>query len=298
MRPCAGLLRSRAMPTIRRFAKLLAIATFVGLSAAWVYWAVDGLTLSDADAYRAAANRLLAGEDLYIVPRTQGDAFRYAPWFALIWIPLAALPEWAANTVWLAALAMASTLAVVPLARAPSVWLRLTALLGGSVLIWTAARGNVHPLVVLALVWGIDRRTGPIWIALTASLKAVPILFALVYVARREWRRAFVAVAVTVLLVAPMPFFGWDFESTEAGPSLSLYYLVSPAGWVIGAGAALLAATVSAMQGWPATRLAAATAAIAVLPRLLLYDATYLLPGLTPYPTSRPEAATPQRTAS
>ncbi|HEX7076785.1 MAG TPA: glycosyltransferase 87 family protein [Hyphomicrobiaceae bacterium] len=286
------------MPTIRRFAKLLAIATFVGLSAAWVYWAVDGLTLSDADAYRAAANRLLAGEDLYIVPRTQGDAFRYAPWFALIWIPLAALPEWAANTVWLAALAMASTLAVVPLARAPSVWLRLTALLGGSVLIWTAARGNVHPLVVLALVWGIDRRTGPIWIALTASLKAVPILFALVYVARREWRRAFVAVAVTVLLVAPMPFFGWDFESTEAGPSLSLYYLVSPAGWVIGAGAALLAATVSAMQGWPATRLAAATAAIAVLPRLLLYDATYLLPGLTPYPTSRPEAATPQRTAS
>lgn len=268
------------MSNTRRFVRLLAIAALLGLSVAWLYWAIDGFTLSDADAYRAAADRLLAGEDLYVVPQSQDDAFRYAPWFAAAWIPLAALPEPLSDAVWFALLAAASILAVVPLAVVPSIWPRLIAVLGASILLWTAARGNVHPLVMLALMWGIDRRLGPVWIGLAASLKAVPLLFALVYVARREWRRAAVTVAITAVLVAPMLPLGWDFESTEAGPSLSVYYLISPAAWALLVVFALAAVGTLALRRWPNTRFVAGAAAIAALPRLLLYDATYLLPGI------------------
>lgn len=274
------LLPSRAMPITRRFARLLAIAALIGLSVAWLLWAIDGLSLSDADAYRAAAERLLAGEDLYVVPRSQDEAFRYAPWFAVLWIPLAAVPDPLSDVVWLVALVAASVLAVVPLARASSMWSRLFALLGVSVLLWTAARGNVHPLVMLALMWGIERRSGPLWIALAASLKAVPILFAFVYIARREWRRAAAVLVMTALLVIPMPFLGWDLASTEAGPSISLFYLISPLFWGVVAVGSLVILTFVALRGWPATSLAAGTAAIILLPRLLLYDLTYLLPGI------------------
>ena len=65
-----------------RPARWLVTATFIGLSIAWIVWSFGGLTLSDADAYRQAADRLLAGEDLYVQAETQDEAFRYAPWFA------------------------------------------------------------------------------------------------------------------------------------------------------------------------------------------------------------------------
>ena len=44
-----------------------------------------------------------------------------------------------------------------------------------------AAYGNVQPLLVLMLVAGVEHRTGPLWIAIGASLKGVPIVLALVY---------------------------------------------------------------------------------------------------------------------
>ncbi len=167
----------------------LAVAAAIGLSIAWLIWSVSGFTLSDSHAYRTAAERLLSGEDLYQFASTQAEAFRYAPWFAAVWVPIAALPFTAGQALWACCLFGASILAVLPLLRSEDAASRLMGLLGGTVLLWTAARGNVHPLVVAALVHGIDRRSGPIWIAAAASLKAVPILFVLVYVARREWRQ-------------------------------------------------------------------------------------------------------------
>ena len=266
---------------LERPARWLVTATFIGLSIAWVIWSFGGLTLSDADAYRQAADRLLAGEDLYVQAATQDEAFRYAPWFAVAWALLAALPEEIGDALWGAALLAASVWAVVPLARQPHLAARLLALFGGAMLVWTSARGNVHPLVMVALVHGIDRRSGPVWIALSASLKAVPILFVLVYVARREWWRTAVALGLTALLVAPMPLLGWEPATTDPGESLSLWYLASPVAFGIAAAVALAAAAFAAWRAPRWAALGAGVTAVLALPRLLLYDLTYLLPAGT-----------------
>lgn len=260
-------------------ARRFVAASIIGLSIAWLIWAVNGLTFSDADAYRLAAERLARGEDMYVQAPTQDEAFRYAPWFAAAWLPLAALPEPAGDAIWAIALAIASIAAVLPLARQPYLAARLLAVLGASMLLWTAARGNVHPLVMVALIHGIDRRSGPLWIALAASLKAVPIVFVLVYVARREWRRASIAIGITALLVVPMPFLGWEAGTVEPGESLSLYYLVSPTLWAAMTIAAVAVAVGFAWQRPRQAALGAAVAAVLALPRLLLYDLTYLLVG-------------------
>jgi hypothetical protein len=267
------------MTRIYRLTRLLAVAVVVGLSISWIIWTFNGFSLSDANAYRMAAERLLAGKDLYQPTGTQDEAFRYAPWFAAAWIPIAALPRAGGDALWAATLLAASVVAVLPLAREPRISARLLATLGGTMLLWTAARGNVHPLVMVALIHGLHRRTGPLWVALAASLKAVPILFVLVYVARREWWRATWTVALTLLLVAPMPLLGWKVDTVQAGESISLYNLVSPLAWAIVAALALGLALVVA---WRTPRYAAAAAAattILALPRLLLYDLTYLLVG-------------------
>lgn len=287
------------MTRIDRLSRLLVVAVVLGLSIAWIIWAVKGFTLSDSHAYRMAAERLLAGENLYQPAVTQDEAFRYAPWFAAAWIPIAALPRAAGDALWAAALLVASLAAVLPLARQPNLSARLLATLGGTMLLWTAARGNVHPLVMVALIHGLHRRTGPLWVALAASLKAVPILFVLVYLARREWWRAISAVALTVVLVAPMPLLGWKVDTVQAGESLSLYALISPMAWAV---AAALALGLAAIIAWWTPRYAATAAAIAAiitLPRLLLYDLTFLLVGADPIPEASPQAtATDSRVPS
>ena len=58
------------------------------------------------------------------------------------------------------------------------------------ILVGISAVGNVQPLLIAALVWSVERRSGPAWIGVAASLKIFPILFAAVYLGRREWARA------------------------------------------------------------------------------------------------------------
>jgi len=274
------------MVRLERLAKLVVIASAVGLSIAWLVWTVGGLTLADTDAYRMAADRLILGQELYphVADTGAPTVYRYAPWFAAAWIPFALLPVWIGDSAWAVVLAVASGWAVLPLARQPNLWSRLVAILAGSVLLWTSARGNVHPLVMVALVHGLHRRTGPIWVGLAASLKAVPILFVLVYVARREWWRAAWAVAITAALVAPMPLLGWEFGIQQAGESLSLYYQISPLVWAMVATSAVGLALAVALRAPRFATPAAGIAAIVALPRLLLYDLTYLLVGATEPP--------------
>ena len=276
-----GCYDARPMALIERLARPLVVAMLVGLSIAWIIWTVNDFTLSDSQAYRVAAQRLLTGETLYVLPSNQDEAFRYAPWFAAVWIPIAALPRAIGDGLWAGLLTLASVLAVLPLARRATVSARLLAVLGGSMLLWTAARGNVHPLVVLALIHGLDRRSGPLWIALAASLKAVPILFALVYLARREWWRALGTLAIFAVLVAPMPLLGWRIDTVQAGASLSLYDRVSPMTWAIVSTVAVILVLGVAWRSPRHAAVVAAMAAIIALPRLLLYDLTYLLVGVS-----------------
>ncbi|HET6379803.1 MAG TPA: glycosyltransferase family 87 protein [candidate division Zixibacteria bacterium] len=238
---------------------------------------MDGLTLSDSQAYRLAAERLMSGQDLYPPPQSQDEAFRYAPWFAAAWVPITVLPRVVGDLAWFGLLIIASILSTLPLLMSRHRAGVLLGLLGAAMLLWTSARGNVHPLVMLALVHGVERRSGPLWIALAASIKAVPILFVLLFVARREWGKVLLTLVLGAVLVAPMPLLGWELVSTDPGQSLSLYNLASPTIWAVTAALALMLATALGIRKSRYVSVAAAGAAILVLPRLLLYDVTYLL---------------------
>jgi hypothetical protein len=258
---------------------LFVLAIFIGEGIAHGIFAVGNWTLEDANAYWAAAERLRAGQPLYsYFDPNSNEVIRYAPWFAYAWIPLTYLPRAIVDIGWSALLVAASVAAVVPLLRRPTPAALAIAGLLGPFLLWTASRGNLQPLLVAALVHGVERRSGPLWIALAASLKAVPILYVLVYAGRGEWGRVAIAVALTALLTGQMLLFDLSSFASDAGGSQSLLF-ISPVVWAAAAAIGLALALVSAFVRRRYAWLGASTAAMAVLPRFFLYDLTYLLVG-------------------
>ena len=261
------------MNPVIRGARLVTTALLIGLSVVLVVFAVTGWTLTDAEAYWAAAMRLRAGEPLYplVADPEASTVYRYAPWFAYAAIPFTLLPIQVAGALWSTILVAASLWAVRPMARAGSL---PVALFFGAVLIGISAIGNAQPLIIAALVHGLERRSGPLWIALAASLKVVPALFALVYLGRRQWGRFAASAVLTLVLVAPMLLF--DLSNYVTDPADAALLIRWPPVWVT----ALLAAT--AVTVWLArTRyawLAAGAAAALALPRFFVYDITFLLP--------------------
>ncbi len=232
---------------------------------------------SDLDAYWEAALRLRDGEPLYRPGNeTDSDLYRYAPWFAALWVPLTYLPKDAVFVAWMTVLVAAAILSVAPLVReGVEGWAVLAFLLPFQ--LEGAAYGTVQPLLVLWLLWGAPRRSGPLWIALGASLKVVPIVLAVVYAGRGEWRRFAVTLAITALLVAPMLLFDLTGYSTEIGSGqLSLMQISPVLFW------AVLLATVVMTYRLARTRcawLAGSVAMVAALPRFLLYQLGFLLVG-------------------
>jgi hypothetical protein len=265
--------RAPASPAAR-FGQLLAMAVVGGMGLAFLAWAVTGWTLADADAYWQAALRLRAGEPLYpaVGNVESSSVFRYSPWFAWAVVPLTYLPTTLVGVGWSATLIAASTVAVWPLVQER----RYVALaFFWPILIAISASGNVHALLVASLVHGAERRSGPLWIAIAASLKAVPLLLALVYLGRRQWVRGVVTVLFTALLVAPALLYDLSHYPSEAGGAGLLI------GWLpLYAGVAIAGVTASLLlsrtpYGW----LASATTGALALPRFFTYDVTFLLVG-------------------
>jgi hypothetical protein len=58
--------------------------------------------------------------------------------------------------------------------------------------------------------------------------EVAPIALALVYVGRREWRRAAIAAAVTAVQVVPALFYDLTNYPADAGESLSLLSIAGP----------------------------------------------------------------------
>jgi hypothetical protein len=148
------------------------------------------------------------------------------------------------------------------------------------ILIAISTNGNVQALMVCALVLGVERRSGPLWIAAATSLKAFPILYVLVYLGRREWRKASLTFVLAAVLLAPFLLYPLDHYPTSAGGAGVL--ITWPAVYV-----AVVTASVGATLWWLAsTRFAwigaAATVCLA-LPRFFLYDVTYLLVGVATF---------------
>jgi hypothetical protein len=85
--------------------------------------------------------------------------------------------------------------------------------------------------VVALLVWTAGRRSFPAWIGVAASLKLVPLAFAVVWAGRKQWARAAIAVVVAALLLAPMLLFDLSSYPTDPGTGLLSLYAVSPPLW-------------------------------------------------------------------
>jgi hypothetical protein len=250
------------------------VAVVVGVGIGHLYWSVVDWHMADSGAYWQAALRLREGAELYpaITNPEASDVYRYAPWFAWVAVPFTYLPIQVAGAIWSAILIAASCAAVLPLMRERQY---LGVAFFWPVLVGISASGNVHALLIAALVLGVERRSGPLWIAMAASLKAVPILFVVVYLARGEWRHAAATVLLTAALVAPMLLYDLSAYPASAGQAgllitwLPIYALAVAAA----TGATVLLART------PYRWLAAATAVALALPRFFLYDVTFFLVG-------------------
>jgi glycosyl transferase family 87 len=261
--------------TLRRLGRTIALAVIIGIGFFNLYEAATHWTLSDAAAYWNAGLRLRDGHPLYAVVANAdaSDVYRYAPWFAWLTVPLTYLPMRIAGALWSAALLGASVLALVPLARARA-WVAVVFF--APILVGISAVGNAHPLLIALLVWTVERRSGPLWIGVAASLKIFPILFALVYLGRAQWGRALASVTVTALLWAPALLYDLRGYSTEPGQAASLVSV--PILWavIMGLAIGLTLRLAQRKTGW----LAAAVSVVLALPRLFVYDVTYLMVGL------------------
>ena len=269
-------------PRSSRWAKVLAIGLLFAFALANLLLQSGGWGFEDVGAYWEAAFRLRDGLPLYGGP-TDPDSyrvFRYAPWFAYLWVPLTYLPRQAAELIWAVALGIASIAVLWGLVRLRTAATLALALALAPMFLSLVQVGNVQPLVVAMLAFGISGRSGPLWVALAASVKAVPILYLLVYAARRQWWRVAAALVLALLLVLPVLLTGASGYMTNPGRSFSLYYYVSPLAWaVVGAVAMALAAWL-AWHRSPFVWVATSVAVMLVAPRAHPTYATFLVVGL------------------
>ncbi len=255
------------------------LAILIGLTSfALLTYALSRPVGVDVAAYWNAAERLREGQPLYVAGEPNAsDLYRYAPWFAAAWIPLTYLPHDAVVAAWVGLMIAAALASTVPLLwRGPAGWAAFAVFM--PIQLQGAVFGNVQPLLVLMLMWAVERRSGPLWIAVGASLKATPLALALVYAGRGEWRRAGWAALFTAVLVVPMLLFDLSAYPTGPGPNQISLAGVSLLLFVPVAIVSLIATYTMARTrfGW----LAGAVAMLATTPRLLTYQAGYALVGL------------------
>lgn len=260
---------------MRSAARLLTMALIIGIGISQLILTIGDWHLRDMGAYWEAGLRLREGGPLYpaLADTEASEVYRYAPWFAWAWVPLTLLPRELVNVLWSGLLLVASAAALIPLARLRA-WLLVA--LFAPILVGISAIGNVQPLIVAALVLGVERRSGPLWIAAAASLKAVPILFVVTYLGRREWLRAGLALLLTVALVAPMLLYDLGDYPTGAGDAAVLLAWPPLYALVVGAGILLSLRLASSRFVW----LAPSTTVILALPRFFVYDVTFLMAAL------------------
>jgi len=272
----AALFGSRSSPLWVRFTRIFLAALLIGVGVDQVVSAIRDWPLHDMDTYLAAASRVRGGAPLY-APDVAYNAYWYAPWFAVAWVPLTYLPREVVAVAWSGVLLAATALICLRVARLGPSGVLLALLLGPS-LFAVSAGGNVQSLTLLPLIGWPNSRSGPVWVGLAASLKFTPILLGLVYVRRRQWGRAAIAAGIAAILVLPALPMG-----LLQGPSaLSAGWgdSILATSWVLYV--AVVGACALAVFQVPARfgPIAAATASVLALPRLFVYDATLLVAGL------------------
>jgi hypothetical protein len=269
------LLDSTGMGGRERWARIGALGIIGGMAIANVVWTLQTWPAGDIQIYWEAGERIRAGEALY-PGSSPYTSYRYAPWFAWLWAGFTYLPYDLVALVWQAALLVASTAVAIPFLRRGIVGMAFAGLMV-PLLFAVSAGGNVQALLVASLLFGLDGRSGPLWVAVAASLRATPIVFAAVYVARREWGRFWLTVALTFVLVAPMLLYDPQTLITDVAGREPGLLAVSPLLWLGVAAVSVLATAGMALRRSPFTTLAAAAAAVLASPKLFGYDLTTFL---------------------
>ncbi|HEX7067182.1 MAG TPA: glycosyltransferase 87 family protein [Candidatus Limnocylindria bacterium] len=272
--------RQRISP-VERVARTVVLA----VSLAWLAYVLASWFLvwdpADAGAYYDAAARLRDGLPLYQPMNPEAhEVYRYAPWFAYAWIPVTVLPRDVALHAWSFLMLVASGVAVWPIVRLGTVAAVSLAALLGAFLAETAMFGNAHPAVVALMVVTATRRSFPIWLGVAASIKLVPIAFVLVWLGRRQWGPALVALVTVGILWLHAAFFDLGGYVTDPGTGLLSLYAVSPVLWigvaVTATGLAVVMAASRSRYSW------IATAALAFIgpPRVVLSYLAFLAPAV------------------
>jgi hypothetical protein len=270
-----------AVARYERIARFVATGVVLGwlaftLTSWFITWKPE-----DANAYYLAAERLRDGGMLYPAMNPEAhEVFRYAPWFAVAWLPFTLLPMDFVSHAWSLAMLACSFLAVWPVARLGGRAAFILAALLLAPLAETAMFGNAHPLVVAVLTWTITRRSAAIWVGIATSVKLVPIFLAAGWLGLGRWRDALIATSVAVVLFAPMLLFDLSDYSTTPGSGLFSLYAVNPFLWLVVALASLGAIGWLAWRGSPYVYLAAGIGMFLIPPRVSTAYAAFLIPGL------------------
>jgi hypothetical protein len=287
-RPAVG--QTSRMQLVVRGARLIVLAILIGIGISHIVFAIRDWPLHDMDVYLAAATRLRDGQPLYIAGDVAVNSFWYAPWYAVLWIPLSYLPRIVVAIGWSAILVLATAAVGLILARQGR-WGLVLAILVVPPLFAVSAGGNVQALMVLGLLLGMERRWGPVAVAAAASMKFTPILLVAAYIARREWWKATLSLALAVVLLLPGLLMGITRAGVQSDAAPSLLG-VAPALYVVAVAASLL---ITGLAPRRFAVLAAATAAVLALPRLFVYDTTLLAVGSPAGSTSTTKAAQADR---
>jgi Glycosyltransferase family 87 len=286
-----GRLAAFDTPNVRRvLAGAAVLGLALGIQTLVLHLSTD--PLADVHAYYDAGARLNAGLPLYDQPATTNDNefYRYPPLLAIVFRPLALLPFEAAAAIWEAFLVVCLALTIVRLGLNRRTWVVLGML--ALPILWSLAIGQAQVVVTLLMALGT-----PMTVALAAHLKIFPVLAAIWWLGRRDFRSFawFVAwlagLGVVQLVLEPAGTLAFPaslgLEQVGNVENRSLY-AYSPIAWAV----AVVAGTVVAWRLAPTRYGWVAAVALSVLatPRLLIYQLSTLVAALREPRSSSPPA--------
>ncbi|MFZ2510399.1 MAG: glycosyltransferase 87 family protein [Gordonia sp. (in: high G+C Gram-positive bacteria)] len=223
---------------LERSTPLLVIFGILAVMAVWVQNAIIPFTMPfwgifdyqlDLDVYRAGAQAVLDGENLYRVKLLGQMDFTYAPISIPFFIPFALLPAATAHGLWtigiFTALYGVIMLGFRSLGHTTTWQLRLIAifLVVISTLIepirTTIWFGQINIFLMLLILWDLlrdkDSRLRGVGAGLAAGIKLTPMLFVVYLALTRQWKAAVTLVgtfAATIAIgFAIMPRASWDY---------------------------------------------------------------------------------------
>lgn len=258
----------------------LALAAPIGLALgiAGLLMHLEMDPLVDLRAYYDAGARLNAGLPLYAGEGASATGlYLYPPLLAILFRPLALLPFEVAAFAWGTAMLGALALALWRAGLRPVVVLAVAVL--AMPITWALAIGQAEPLVTLLLAWPT-----PLGVALAGQLKLAPLLVAVWWLARRDYRWLArlagwtVGLGIAQFVLAPdatiaylrLEWLAPAFDVQHISP-----FAIHPALWLaMVAGLATMAwtrARTPSGWGW------AVALAVLVYPRLLAYQLMTLL---------------------